>query len=140
MSLLSRRTLLGAAMGTAAASWPPLALRAAPSGPLAAEIARRHDENVQRLQAWIREPCICAENRGYDTGLPFFLQMLRGAGFQKVEQVPTSGKPGVLATLDAGAKRTLALYFMYDVKQADPAEWSALRSRGGWWTRPASAR
>jgi acetylornithine deacetylase/succinyl-diaminopimelate desuccinylase-like protein len=126
MSNLSRRTLLGAAMGTAAAaSWPRLALGAASSGPLAAEIARRHEENVQRLQGWIREPCICAENRGYETGLPFFLQMLRDAGFQKVEQVPTSGKPGVFAALDAGARRTLGLYFMYDVKQADPAEWSS---------------
>ena len=126
MTHLSRRSLLGAAIGTAAAaSWPRPALGAAPSGPLAAEIARRHDENVQRLQAWIREPCICAENRGYDTGLPFFLQMLRDAGFQKVEQVPTSGKPGVFATLDGGARKTLGLYFMYDVKQADPAEWSS---------------
>jgi acetylornithine deacetylase/succinyl-diaminopimelate desuccinylase-like protein len=126
MNTLSRRTLLGAAIGTAAAgTWPRLALGAAPSGPLAAEIARRHDENVQRLQAWIREPCIAAEGRGFDTGVPFFMQMLRDAGFQKVEQVPTSGKPGVFATLDAGARKTLGLYFMYDVKQADPAEWSS---------------
>ena len=126
MNPLSRRTLLGAALGTAAASsWSRLALGAAPSGPLAAEIARRHDENVQRLQAWIREPCIAAEGKGYETGVPFFMQMLRDAGFQKVEQVPTSGKPGVFAALDAGARRTLGLYFMYDVKQADPAEWSS---------------
>src|SRR5436309_3278438 len=32
---------------------------------------------------------------------------------------------GVFATLDAGAPRTVGLYFMYDVKQADPAEWSS---------------
>jgi len=32
---------------------------------------------------------------------------------------------GVFATLDAGAPRTIGLYFMYDVKQADPAEWSS---------------
>ena len=80
---------------------------------------------MQRLQAWIREPCIAAEGKGYETGVPFFIQMLRDAGFQKVEQVPTSGKPGVFATLDAGAKKTLGLYFMYDVKQVDPSEWSS---------------
>jgi acetylornithine deacetylase/succinyl-diaminopimelate desuccinylase-like protein len=126
MSHLSRRTLLGAAVGTAAAaSWPRMSLGAAPSGPLSAEIARHHDENVQRIQAWIHEPCIAAEGRGYETGVPYFMQLLRDAGFQKVEQVPTSGKPGVFATLDAGAKKTLGLYFMYDVKQADPAEWSS---------------
>jgi len=126
MNPLSRRTLLGAAVGTAAAaSWPRSAFGAAPAGPLAAEITRRHDESLQRLQAWIREPCIAAENKGYDAGVPFFLQMLRDAGFQKVEQVPTSGKPGVFATLDAGAPKTLGLYFMYDVKQVDPSEWSS---------------
>jgi acetylornithine deacetylase/succinyl-diaminopimelate desuccinylase-like protein len=126
MTHLSRRTLLGAAVGTAAsASWSGLSRAASPSGPLAAEVARRHEENVQRLQAWIREPCIAAESKGYETGVPFFVKMLRDAGFQKVEQVPTSGKPGVFATLDAGASKTLGLYFMYDVKQADPAEWSS---------------
>jgi len=125
MTHLSRRTLLGAAVGTAAAASLPRLARAASPGPLDADIVRRHDEAVQRLQAWIREPCIAAESRGYETGFPFFLQMLRDAGFQKVDRVDTSGKPGVFAALDAGAKRTLALYFMYDVKQADPAEWSS---------------
>ncbi|MGZ5958222.1 MAG: M20/M25/M40 family metallo-hydrolase [Myxococcaceae bacterium] len=129
MTQLSRRTVLGAAVGTAAAtSLPRVALGAAPgtpAGPLGAEIARRHEENVQRLQGWIREPCIAAENRGYDTGLPYFMKMLRDAGFQKVDRVDTTGKPGVFATLDAGASKTLGLYFMYDVKQADPAEWSS---------------
>ncbi len=96
MTQLSRRTVLGAAVGTAAAaSLPRIALGAASgtaAGPLGAEIARRHDENVQRLQGWIREPCIAAENRGYDTGLPYFMQMLRDAGFQKVEQVRHHGQ------------------------------------------------
>jgi acetylornithine deacetylase/succinyl-diaminopimelate desuccinylase-like protein len=31
----------------------------------------------------------------------------------------------VFATLDAGAPRTVGLYFMYDVKQFDPREWSS---------------
>jgi acetylornithine deacetylase/succinyl-diaminopimelate desuccinylase-like protein len=31
----------------------------------------------------------------------------------------------VFATLDAGAPKTVGLYFMYDVKQFDPAEWSS---------------
>ena len=51
--------------------------------------------------------------------------MLRDAGFGQVTKVPTDGQPGIFATLDAGAPRTVGLYFMYDVKQADPAEWSS---------------
>jgi acetylornithine deacetylase/succinyl-diaminopimelate desuccinylase-like protein len=39
--------------------------------------------------------------------------------------VPTDGKPGVFATLDAGAPVSVGLYFMYDVKQFDPREWSS---------------
>jgi len=51
--------------------------------------------------------------------------MLREAGFSGVKKMPTDGQPGVFATFDAGAPKTLGLYFMYDVKQADPAEWSS---------------
>ena len=53
------------------------------------------------------------------------MRMLREAGFDKVEKVPTEGHPGVFATLDAGAPKTVGIYFMYDVKQADPAEWTS---------------
>src|SRR5205085_2166961 len=52
-------------------------------------------------------------------------QMLREAGFGRVEKVPTKGQPGVFATLDAGAPKTVGIYFMYDVKQVDPAEWTS---------------
>jgi acetylornithine deacetylase/succinyl-diaminopimelate desuccinylase-like protein len=34
-------------------------------------------------------------------------------------------KPAVFATLDAGAAKTVGLYFMYDVKQFDPSEWTS---------------
>ena len=46
-------------------------------------------------------------------------------GFQQVEIIDTDGKPGVFATLDAGAEKTVGLYFMYDVKQYDESEWSS---------------
>src|SRR4029453_8042859 len=52
-------------------------------------------------------------------------KLARDAGFTRVDVIPTKGKPGVFATLDAGAATTLAIYFMYDVKQYDPAEWSS---------------
>src|SRR6185436_4502448 len=41
------------------------------------------------------------------------------------ERINTEGQPGVFATLDAGAPRTVGLYFMYDVKQFDPSEWTS---------------
>ena len=90
-----------------------------------AEVAKRHDEAVKRLQDWIANPSIAAENRNYPGGAEYMAQLARDAGFQQVTIVPTDGKPGVFATLDAGAKKTVGLYFMYDVKQFDPAEWTS---------------
>ena len=46
-------------------------------------------------------------------------------GFQHAVIIPTSGQPGVFATLDAGAPKTVGLYFMYDVKQFEATEWSS---------------
>ena len=89
--------------------------------PIMAEIKKRHNEAVQRLQQWIRQPSIAAENRGMNEGCELTMRMLREAGFNQVRKVPTEGQPGIFATLDAGAPKTLALYFMYDVKQVDPS-------------------
>src|SRR5438067_794422 len=52
-------------------------------------------------------------------------KLAHDAGFQQATVVNTDGKPGVFATLDAGAPKTVGLYFMYDVKQFDPAEWTS---------------
>ncbi len=90
-----------------------------------AEIEKHHDESVRRLQEWIKQPSIAAENRGMTEGCDLTMRLLRDAGFDKVSKVSTDGHPGIFATLDAGAARTMGLYFMYDVKQVDPSEWSS---------------
>src|SRR5256886_5961903 len=90
-----------------------------------AEITKRHDEAVKRLQDWIAQVSIAAENRGYPEGAEYMAKLARDAGFQKADVINTEGKPGVFAMLDAGAPKTIGLYFMYDVKQFDPAEWSS---------------
>ncbi len=89
------------------------------------QIAAGHEEAVKRLQDWIALPAIAAESLNSQAGAEQMAQLAREAGFQHVAIVPTDGKPGVFATLDAGAKTTVGLYFMYDVKQYDPAEWSS---------------
>ena len=124
---MKRRTFLkGAAAGAATlAAWPHQTFSAQNNlDDIRKEIAKRHDENVRRLQEWIRQPSIAAENRGVSEGCDLTIRMLREAGFDRATRVPTDGQPGILATLDAGAARTVGIYFMYDVKQVDPAEWS----------------
>ncbi len=128
-----RRTFLEGAVASAAALAVPNWAHAAsvPGVPademegIRAEIEKRHDESVERLQHWIQQPSIAAENRGMNEGCELTMHMLRDAGFEQVMKVPTDGQPGIFATLDAGAPRTVGLYFMYDVKQADPAEWTS---------------
>jgi len=126
-SAANRRNFLRGAAATAAALAMPRWAHTDPGDldDIRAEIEKRHEEAVKRLQTWIRQPSIAAENRGMNEGCELMIEMLRDAGFSGVKKMPTEGQPGVFATLDAGAPKTLGLYFMYDVKQADPAEWSS---------------
>ncbi|HET8647216.1 MAG TPA: M20/M25/M40 family metallo-hydrolase [Vicinamibacteria bacterium] len=124
MPPFSRRDFLGAAaLSVPALAHPRLAL-AGDLAPVQAEIEKRHAEGIERLRQWVKVPSIAAENRAMEEGCQHMMALAREAGFQQVARVPTAGQPSVFATLDAGAPRTVGLYFMYDVKQVDPAEWS----------------
>jgi acetylornithine deacetylase/succinyl-diaminopimelate desuccinylase-like protein len=128
--LLYRRELLAlaAAAAACAASTPEASAGGVAESDLQRiyrEAERQKDDGVKRLQQWIRQPSIAAENRGMTEGCDLTMRLLKDAGFDKVEKIPTDGQPGIFATLDAGAPKTLAVYFMYDVKQADPAEWTS---------------
>lgn len=131
LSVSDRREFLQGVAATAAATAATLAMpRWAQAHPgdldaIRAEVEKRHDESVKRLQDWIRQPSIAAENRGMNEGCELTMRMLRDAGFQQATKISTDGQPGIFATLDAGARHTLGLYYMFDVKQADPAEWSS---------------
>ncbi len=127
--IVRRANLLILALALVTAVDPKLAQGAGmPSNewaPFQREIATRHDEAVKRLQDWIALPSIAAESLNSAAGAERMAQLLRDAGFQKASILSTDGKPGVFATLDAGAAKTIGLYFMYDVKQFDPAEWTS---------------
>jgi acetylornithine deacetylase/succinyl-diaminopimelate desuccinylase-like protein len=126
---LHRRTftcVASAAAVLALLAAPALSSAAAPDlAAIKQEVAQHHDESVKRLQDWIKLPSIAAENLNSREGAEYMARLAREAGFQKVEILDTDGKPGVFATLDAGAAKTVGLYFMYDVKQFDPKEWSS---------------
>jgi acetylornithine deacetylase/succinyl-diaminopimelate desuccinylase-like protein len=122
----NRCTLMtGAAAATLFA--PGLAFAAAESDMAAIRKAAEagYDASVKRIQDWIALPSIAAEDRDMDKGCDYMMALARDAGFRQVEKIPTDGAPGVFGVLDVGAKRWLAVYFMYDVKQYDPAEWSS---------------
>lgn len=92
---------------------------------LQAAIAADLPAAIERLRAWIALPSIAAEQLQLAEGAERMRQLALDAGFQQAQVIPTSGVPGVFATLDAGAPDCLGVYFMYDVKQFDPSEWSS---------------
>ena len=119
------QTAVAGAAIVAAAGTKAFAVNSPDQAAVIAEIAAQHDATVKMLQDWIALPSIAAENRNYPQGPEYMARLARDAGFQHVEVIPTAGKSGVFATLDSGASTWLGIYFMYDVKQFDPAEWSS---------------
>src|ERR1700689_4466647 len=127
---LSRRefvqgTVSSLALGLAPAAVLAATKKEAEKAAVLAQIPKMHAENLQRLQAWIALPSIAAENRNYPQGPQYMAKLAQDAGFSGVKLIPTSGKPGVFGRIDAGARTTMAIYFMYDVKQFVPEEWSS---------------
>src|SRR5215216_4594615 len=104
---MNRRTFIKGAIGGAAALTSTRFGWSAENDltPIRKEIEKRHDEAVRRLQEWIRQPSIAAENRGVSEGCDMTIRLLRQAGFDTGVRVPSGGQPGVFATLDAGASR-----------------------------------
>ena len=114
MATYSRRKVLGATAAAAAArtaGWarPRLARAEDPAAALDATIEKQHEEGVARLQAWVKQPSIAAENRGMAEGCEMMMKLARDAGVGTVTRVPPDGHPSVFATLDAGAPRTVGL-------------------------------
>jgi acetylornithine deacetylase/succinyl-diaminopimelate desuccinylase-like protein len=127
---VSRRNFVqGAVSGAALAALPlgPFAAAAseADKGAVLAQIPMMHAANIKRLQDWIALPSIAAENRNFPQGPEYMAKLAQDAGFTDVKLIPTSGKSGVFGKIDAGARTTMAIYFMYDVKQFVPEEWSS---------------
>src|SRR6202030_3832179 len=128
---LSRRDFVQSAVSGAALAAVPIGVFAATPAKEAdkaavlAQIPKMHAANIKRLQEWIALPSIAAENRNFPQGPEYMAKLAQDAGFTNVKLVPTSGKSGVFGKIDAGAKTTMAIYFMYDVKQFVPEEWSS---------------
>src|ERR1700682_3360546 len=128
---LSRREFVQGTVSGLALGLAPAAVLAAggerdgEKAAVLAQVPKMHAENIKRLQDWIALPSIAAENRNFPQGPEYMAKLAQDAGFTGVKLIPTSGKPGVFGKIDAGARTTMAIYFMYDVKQFIPEEWAS---------------
>lgn len=136
---MKRRTLIQGAIASAAALSAFDAFAVVPGrehGRLQKAVDGGYDEAVRRIQDWIRLPTIAAEKLNIDEGADYFAKLASDAGFGRVRKVATGGSPAVFGVLDAGAKRTIGLYFMYDVKQYDASEWTSPPLEGRLYDHP----
>lgn len=122
MAIRISRVLVAALLASSAL---PAAAQTPDRDQILGTVTQQHDATVQALRDWIALPTIAAEKRNTPEGAEYMKKLALDAGFQQAKIIPTDGVPAVFATLDAGADTTLGLYFMYDVKQFDPAEWDS---------------
>ena len=82
-------------------------------------------EHLEQLRRWVRQPSVSATGEGVKEMAALLRDDLKALGFKEAEVVPTSGHPGVWGYFDAGAKKTLVVYMMYDVQPVEPSDWQA---------------
>ncbi len=141
---MKRRDFLSAAMLAGGAMVLPRAVASGDADPAMAAILRaaqqQREAAIQRIRDWIALPSIAAENLNMPEGAQYMAELAREAGVDSASIIPTDGHAGVFATMDNGAERTLGIYFMYDVKQYDPAEWSSPPLEGRMVDKPGYGR
>jgi acetylornithine deacetylase/succinyl-diaminopimelate desuccinylase-like protein len=91
--------------------------------PVLRQAQRDFDAHLDRLQRYIRQPSVSAENRGIAATAELIageIRELGGAG----RVMPAKEFPIVYGRFEVGAKRTMIVHSMYDTTPADEPNWS----------------
>ena len=83
---------------------------------------REFERHVARLQRYIRQPSVSAENRGNEEMAALVASDIRALGGE-ARVVPGVDFPVVYARFDVGAERTVLIHGMYDTTPAGEPEW-----------------
>jgi len=87
-------------------------------------IDKHHEDHVEKLQEFVRQPSISAENRGIRECAQLIKNYLNNLGCEDARLVETSGHPVVYGTYNAGADKTIIIYMMYDTQPVDELGWT----------------
>ena len=111
--------------------WARVQRRRAVSGQAAAARAAIHQHiesnlpaHIAKIQEYLRQPSISAQNVGIRECAELTRQYLAALGCRETALVPTAGHPGVWGYYDAGAPKTLVIYWMYDVQPVEEHQWT----------------
>lgn len=125
---MDRRTLIKGAIASAATLSSAGAFASVPARELKSikrAVDAGFEASLRRIEDWIRLPTVAAEQLNIEQGADYMMRLASDAGFKRLRKVATGGNPAVFGVLDAGAKQTVGLYFMYDVKQFDEPNWTS---------------
>jgi len=87
-------------------------------------IDKHYDDHLKKLQEFVRQPSISAEDRGIRECAELVKKYLTDLGCKDSRLVETSGHPVVYGTYSAGAQKTIIIYFMYDTQPVDDPGWT----------------
>ncbi|PSO07106.1 hypothetical protein B9Q04_12640 [Candidatus Marsarchaeota G2 archaeon BE_D] len=86
------------------------------------------EAHIERIREIIRIPSVAAENpEGVRRCAQYLLDQFKKLGCVDTELYETRGQPVVFGHYDAGAKNTLIVYMMYDVKQVSGENWTLIK-------------
>src|SRR5712692_10675001 len=96
-------------------------------------IQEHETEHIARIQQFLRLPSVSSWGWGTPVGghenmrecADSLIDMFKKMGCQWAELAKTDGLPGVAAGYDAGAKKTISHYFMYDTQPIYEKPWSS---------------
>jgi acetylornithine deacetylase/succinyl-diaminopimelate desuccinylase-like protein len=89
-----------------------------------ARIDVRLEADIERVQEFVRQPSISAEDRGIRECAALLRDYLAALGCDPAEIVETGGHPVVYGERWVGAPRTLLIYLMYDTQPVSGETWS----------------
>ena len=82
-------------------------------------------EHLAKIQADLRQPSVSSWNMGIQEMAERMKESFKQLGCKEAELVRTDGFPGVWGWYDAGAKKTISHYMMYDTQPFSEKEWSS---------------
>ncbi|MBI2956355.1 MAG: M20/M25/M40 family metallo-hydrolase [Acidobacteria bacterium] len=100
-------------------------LESSPVKKIHAYIDEHLGEHVAKIQEFLRQPSVSSWNMGVRECAEMLVGYFKQLGCKEANVVPTEGHPGVWAWYDAGAKKTISRYFMYDTQPFNEEEWSS---------------
>jgi len=83
------------------------------------------DEHIRRLQEFLRQPSVSAENYGVRECAELLKGYLANLGCKDARLIETGSFPVVYGEYDAHAEKTLLVYMMYDTQPFTGEQWTS---------------